>query len=223
MKPDRLKKLVQEGEIETYQKDQVFYALDFKEELYAVKKGYVKRYQVTEDDKRVIESIYGPGYIFPLTQVYKKLFQFDLSQDSVTYLYQAMTDVEIQGISSEQLVSTTTDTPEIYIDLFYEAGRRLRANINRLASNALKDDYQKVSHQIAYLAEEFGVPEEVNGKPGIKIKVPLKPIDMAEQLNISVGVADAVMSRLEKQGVLRIKGQTISVIDAPMLKDAYLR
>lgn len=222
MKPDILKRLVQNGEIESYSKDQVFYALDFKEELYVVKKGYVKRYQINEDEKRVMESIYGPGYFFPLTQVYKKLLKFDLSQESIKYVYQAMTDVEIQGISSEQMLDAASKDPGIYIDLFYEAGRRLRANINRLASNALPDDYKKVSHQIAYLAEEFGKSVERDGKLSIKIVVPLQPLDMAEQLNISEDVADAVMSRLEKQGLLTIKGKTIYVDDINLLKDAYI-
>jgi CRP-like cAMP-binding protein len=222
VKPDKLKRLMQNGEAEVYAKGQVFYALDFKEELYIVKKGYVKRYQVNEENERVIESIYGPGYFFPLTQVYKKFFKFDLSQESVTYVYQAMTDVEIQGISSERLMAETEKDPDIYIDLFYEAGRRLRANINRLASNALKDDYQKVSHQLVYLAEEFGKPEERNGKPGIKIIVPLKALDMAEQLNISENVADAVMSRLVSQGLIETKGSAIFVSDSNLLKDAYI-
>jgi CRP-like cAMP-binding protein len=223
MPPKRLIALVKNGSVEKFSKDQVFYALDFKEELYVVKKGYVKRYAVTEENSRVIESIYGPGYFFPLTPVYKQLLKLNLSQEGLTYVYQAMTDVEVQGISSEKLSAATEEDPKIYRDLLYEAGRRLRANINRLASNALKDDYKKVTHQLAYLAEEFGEVKSQDIKTGIKIKVPLTPIDMAEQLNISVEIVDAVMARLEKHGLLVAgKGNKLFLPDVDMLKDGYL-
>jgi CRP-like cAMP-binding protein len=222
MKSDGLKALMKKGEVEQYPKGQVFYSLDFKEKLYVVNKGYVNRYQVTADKKRVIESIYGPGYIFPLTQVYKSLLNFDLSQESITYVYQGMTDTEIQGIDSKLLSTAVEASPALYSDLFYEAGRRLKANINRLASNALKDDYQKIAHQLVCLADEFGELKQRGTKQSVKILAPLEPIDMAEQLNISVDVADAVINRLEKQGLLVIDGDSISISDVALLKDAYL-
>lgn len=209
---------MRQGSVETYAKGQVFYALDFTAELYIVTAGYVKRYQVAEDGKRVIESIYGPSYFFPLTQVYKKLLQFDLSQEDVTYVYEGMTDIEILGISSEQLEEAVTQDPSLYKDLLYEAGRRLKANINRLASNALHDDYKKVAHQLVYLADEFGKTT----KDGVQIGVPLTPLDMAEQLNISAEVAEAVMANLEAHDLIATKTEHITVPSIPLLKDAYL-
>jgi len=222
MQPNKLKKLIQAGKVQKHPKEQVIYSLDFKEELYIVKSGYVKRYQVTDGSNNVIESIYGPGYFFPLTQVYKRLLNFGLSQEDVTYIYQAMTDVEIQGINSEALTEAAKNDPDLYIDLFYEAGRRLKANINRLASNALKNDYQKVTHQLVYLAEEFGKHEVRHDKQGLRLMVPLQPKDMAEQLNISVEVADAVMNSLTQKGLLTTRGSHLIVPDLNLLKDAYL-
>lgn len=222
MRPDRLSKLVAFGPIESHCAGEVFYSLDFKEELYIVKTGYVKRYSVMADKQKVIESIYGPGYFFPLTSVYSALLHFNLSQEINTYVYQAMTDVEIQGISSEKLLSAVTDDPSLYKDLFYEAGVRLRANVNRLSSNAFKNDYQKVTHQLAYLAEEFGVLDECGVKPVQRIPLPLEPIEIAEQLNISEETAIQAFQKLQAHDIITIENSYILITDINLLKDAYL-
>lgn len=222
MKPNKLEDLVKKGEAETFKKGQTFYALDFKEELYVVKSGYVKRYSVNEEKQKVIESIYGPTYFFPLTPVYKLLFNFNLSQERNTYIYQAMTDLEIQGVSSESLLAAISADKDLYIDLFYEAGRRLRANINRLASNAIKDSDMKVAHQLTYLANEYGEVEHSDVKTGLTIPVPLEPIDMAEQLNMTLGEAKAAMDKLRQKGLIIVNGSQLFVPDLNMLKDAYL-
>ena len=222
MKPTSLVKLAASGTIESHSAGEIFYSLDFKEELYVVVTGYVKRYSVTEDNQKVIESIYGPGYFFPLTPVYSKLLHLNLSQESNTYVYQAMTDLEIQGISSDKLIVAIEKDPSIYKDLFYEAGLRLRANINRLASNALKDDYKKVTHLLGYLADEFGVVEERGVKTVQRITVPLEPVDIAEQLNIDVQKVERAFQRLIAQEVVSIENHFILIADVNLLKDGYL-
>jgi len=185
----RISGLMANGATQHFPKGQVFYSLDFKEEFYLVKRGYVKRYQVVPDKKRVIESIYGPNYFFPLTQAYRTLLAFDLSQDDVTYIYEAMTDVDIVSIEVEAFKAAVEKDPGLYVDLFIEAGRRLKANINRLASNALTSDYKKVAHQLVCVAEEFSVVSNSD----ITIDVPLIARDMAEQLNITLASAQEAM------------------------------
>lgn len=223
MIPGKLPALIeQRGRLEKYSAKQVFHSQDFADTMFMLQKGYVKRYQVTKDDARVIELIYGPKHIFPLSQLYKRLFKVEQNQENLVYVYQAMTDIEIWRISDDLIVEELGKDMDLYIDLYYESGLRLKSNIDRLASNALKDDYKKVAHQVVCLAEEFGETIESQGKLVTKVLVPLEPIDMAEQLNISVEVADAVLSSLCKNGFISIKDHIISVIDMDMLKDAYL-
>lgn len=221
-KPDRLRKLVAKGPIESYAQGQVFYALDFKAELYVVKKGYAIRYATSEGNNKVMESIYGPGYLFPLTPVYTNILHLDLSRENNTYFYEAMTDLELQGTTTEQLKAAVEEDPLLYRDLLYEAGIRLRANINRLASNAIKDEYKRVTHQLVYLAEEFGEVVNRDTKTEIKLKLPLTPLHMAEQLNISEEVAAEAFSRLEEQGLIDTSNSSIYISDISLLKDVFL-
>lgn len=221
MASSRLKKLVEQGKTANYPKGRVFYSLDFKEKLYLIKKGYVKRYAINEENQKVIESIYGPDYFFPLTAIFSSLMGLDLSQDDVTYLYQAMTDIEVIGIDAKILTTSVETDPLLYADLLKEAGRRLKANINRLSSNALKSDYRKVSHQLVYLADEFGKVSSHQDGQTVKLTLPLKPIDIAEQLNISVDSVNDALDRLEAQDTLTIKGTQYYITDMNLLRDAY--
>jgi CRP-like cAMP-binding protein len=223
MRPDRLTAFMEKrGMMETQAKGQVFHAQDFTETLFMLKKGYVKRYQLKKDDQRIIELIYGPGHIFPLSQLYKKLFGVEQNQEDLVYVYQAMTEIEIQRVNDDDVVAELEKDPTLFKDLYYEAGLRLKSNIDRLASNALKDDYMKVAHQLVCLADEFGSPAEYQGKPAVRISVPLEPVDMAEQLNISTEVAEAVMISLSRKNLIAVPDKHILIFDVAPLKDIYL-
>lgn len=222
MKPERLTSLMKKaGSLETFEAGQVYHTQAFNEALYMLKSGYVKRYQIS-DNKRVIELIYGPGHIFPLTHLYKKLFMTDHNQDNMVYVYQAMTDIEIYRVDVNEIIEAAEQEPKLYIDLFYEAGLRLKSNISRLASNALQDDYKKVAHQLVSLADEFADGASDKSAPVIKIPIPLQPIDIAEQLNISVEVTDAILDGLKKNGLIEVKKGYVYIPNMDLLKDAYL-
>lgn len=222
MRPIKLVALMKSGTAEKHSAGDIFYSLDFEEMFYSVASGYVKRYSLSDGNKRVIESIYGPNYFFPLTPVFKKLLDLNISQDTNTYIYQAMTDVEIRGISGDALVSAVQKDPELYGDLLFESGIRLRANINRLASNALKDDYRKITHQLAYLAEEFGELDNSDANNTFKIAVPLEAIDIAEQLNIAVKTVLQAFELLSSHETILIKDNHVHILDMSLLRDAYL-
>jgi CRP-like cAMP-binding protein len=210
------------GKLESYKAGDVFHAQDFPQKLFMIKSGYVKRYQVNKSADKVLELIYGPRHIVSLSQLYKQLFILDQNQAGLVYVYQAMTDVKMQTVSTEKIIAELENEPRIYKDFFFESGLRLRSNIFRLASNALKDDYKKVAHQYWCLATEFGKEVESTSKLAVKILVPLKPIDMAEQLNISVPVADAVINSLIKSNLLSIEDDMVTVLDMDLLEAAYL-
>lgn len=223
MKPHEFTNLVEEsGELESYQLGEVFHAQDFPDKLFILKSGYVKRYQATIPEQKVLELIYGPGHIISLSQLYKKLFGVDQNQSNYIYIYQAMTDVEMYSVTADFVMQSLETNPELYKDFFYESGLKLRSNIFRLGSNSIKDDYKKVAHQLVSLAEEFGDIKVKDGKQSVSILVPLMPIDMAEQLNISVQVAEAVLASLNQNGLITTEDNIISVPNIDLLKDIYL-
>jgi len=133
-----------------------------------------------------------------------------------------MTSIEILRVGDDVVFDALENEPLLYIDLFYEGGLRLKSNIERLASNALADEYKKIAHQLVSLAEEFGEPMSDKGKISITIPVPLEFSDMAEQLNVSPMVAEAVMASLIQSGYISADNNIITIIDLALLKDVYL-
>lgn len=223
MKPSHLRQIIQKGEVKKFSKGQFFHSLDFNKELYVVKSGFCKRYSMDDNLNKSIESIYGPYHFFPLTPVFINLFGLDFSQKSRTYVYQAMTDIEMNGISNEKLIEILEKKPELYRDLLYETGRRLLVDVQRLTSNSLKDNFKKIVYQLVCLAEEFGEIKHKNAVTGIVMPMPLEAIDMAEQVNITEAEAAEEMKKLETQGLIKYQDGRIYIPELELLQDAYLR
>lgn len=223
MIPTKLSQLMTDkGNEEHYEKNKIYHAQNFEHRLFKLEKGYVKRYQVTNNEDRVIELIYGPGHIFPLSQLYKEIFGIEQNQKNFIYVYQAMTDIDAYALSTKVVMNEIEHDPLLYIDLYYESGLRLKSNIDRLASNSFRDNYKKVAHQIVMLANDFGVESNIGGHPHTKILVPLEAIDIAEQINISTNDADSILDNLNKRGLITYKNNHIFVKDMDLLQDVYL-
>lgn len=223
MRPTKFLNYVQKhGTAERYTKDQVFHAQNFPERLFVLESGYVKRYQATKPDQKVLELIYGPGHIISLSQLYKTLFGVNQNQEYLIYIYQAMTDVEMLSVGSEEVLSQLEKDPELYRDFFYESGLKLRSNIARLASNSIKDDYKKIAHQLMSLAYEFADLSEGDTRKKITLPLPQTATDIAEQLNISKEIANAVLHGWEDSNIISIDGDIITILDIDLLKDVYL-
>jgi len=222
MQPKGFSKFVRNhGKSESYEAGQIFHAQKFPEKLFFVERGYVKRYQATKLEKKVIELIYGPGDIIALSQLYKKLFGINQNQHGYIYVYQAMTDVKLTSVDVDTVVKELEKDPALYKDFFYESGIKVRSNISRLASNALQDDYQKVAHQLVSLAYEFAHIGESEIRKNIKLPLPQSSTDIAEQLNISKEVTEAVLDRFTKNKIIKINGNTITILRIELLKDIY--
>jgi CRP-like cAMP-binding protein len=224
MQPTLFKELVTEhGEIEKYSAGQVFHTQDFPNKLFFLKTGYVKRYQATKPEQKVLELIYGPGHIISLSQLYKRLFGVDQNQDNFIYIYQAMTDVEMCSLQADFVEKELEANPLLYKDFFYESGIKLRSNISRLASNAVKDEYKKVAHLLVSLAYEFGSYTSADTNKTITLPLPQSALDIAEQLNMSKEVAAAILNSLSQNNIIEAADDDIiTIVDMDVLKDVYL-
>lgn len=223
MQPTKFAEFVEaHGTTENYAAGQVFHTQDFPDKLFLLKSGYVKRYQATKPTSKVIELIYGPGHVISLSQLYKRLFGIDQNQYDSIYIYQAMTDVELESIDADIVLSELEKDVELYRDFFYEAGLKLRSNISRLASNSIKDEYKKVAHQVLSLAYEFADYSEGDTRTTIELPLPQTSIDIAEQLNITEEAAQKALKELADNNIIDVQGSKITILNTGLLRDAYL-
>jgi len=185
--------------------------------LNVIKKGYIKRYSITNDGSLAVQAVYGPGDIFPLTLVFKSLVNQEVYQGPEIIYYQTMTNAEIYSIDVESLVEVSAKEPAIYRDLLTEAGVRTNSNIQRLENLSLKSSYRRTAHQLAYYAHQFG--EKKNGN--IRINLPLTHQDLADILSLTRETVSLNLHKLQQENLIK-NGRNIVVVDLDKLEaEAY--
>ncbi len=197
-------------------KGQVMSLGDDRMFLIVIKSGYVKRYSITNDGTQSIQSIYGPGDIFPLTAVFRAIFDLDIYRGLEVFYYEAVTPVAVSAMTEQEVLEEVKDNPIICKDLLYVSGKRLSSNIQRLENAALKVANRKVAHQLVYYADKFGQ----KGETGATIMLPLTHQTIADVLNLARETVTHCITHLNDRGLIDIKaGSKITVLDIDKLKN----
>ena len=210
-----LLKLLSSGKQHQFPKGQVMHFADERMLLSVLNTGYVKRYSITDDGSQSIQSIYGPGDIFPLTPVFKALFNKDIYLGQEGFYYEAMTPVIMHSVDRETLVAGLVAEPAIYKDLLYVSGVRLSSNIQRLENMSLRVANRKVAHQLVHYANKFG---KKNDK-GITLQLPLTQQNLANILNLARETVTNCLIALQDKGIIE-SDKHIVILDLDALKRA---
>jgi len=181
--------------------------------LAIVESGYIKRYLITREGNQSVQSIYGPGDIFPLTPVFRGLLNLEIYTGEEILYYEAMPKTTVRSVTMADLQEYAVRNQSIYKELFYVAGIRLSSNIQRLENVSLSSSYRRLAHQLACFAEQFGE----NSSSGTKILLPLTNSDLANVLNLTRETVSRSFSRLRKKG-LAIGGTHIIIPDVDKLR-----
>ena len=208
--------LLSSGRHHKFPKGQVIQFENGRIILCVLNTGYVKRYIITNDGSKSIQSIYGPGDIFPLTPVFKELVNRNINRGQEIIYYEAMTPAILHSIDRKALRDAVTETPEIYKDLLYVSGCRLSTHIHRLENMSLKNAYHRVAHQLVYYAGKFGQ----KNKQGTIILLPLTHQILADILNLARETFTNSMVKLHEKNLI-IDNKNIIVTDVEKLRRVY--
>jgi CRP-like cAMP-binding protein len=211
-------KLLKSGSAQNKQKGQLVHTFDDTEKFYYIESGYIKRYLISNEGSLGIQSIYGPGYFFPLSPLFGALFGQNIIEE--TYYYEAMTAVQTYSLEVQTVVNTMQEDLSLYPNLLFEAWRRLQSNITQLENTSFKSAYQKIAHGIVFLAIEFGQQDEIG--PGITMDLPLVYQDIASILGLTRETVARAMSMLKSKGLILVDNQRyINVPDSDKLRAIY--
>lgn len=210
-----LYELLKNGRRNKLDKKQILQTSDNQQVINLVVSGFVKRYLILNDGSIGVQITYGRGDVFPLTVVYKSLFDQKLYDGPVTFYYETMTECEIYSIDASVLLEAAQKNPKIYSDLLQEAGVHLESCVQRLENLSLKSSYNRVAHQLLFFAKNYGEP-----KPGgIKLLIPLTHQDLADILSLTRETVTNSIIKLRDEGL--IKGsRNIVVVDTEKLQAA---
>lgn len=209
-----LHKLLLTGKRSKRSKGQIIQTTESQRTVNLVESGYVKRYLISNTGSLGVEVIYGPGDIFPLTLMFKTLFDQDIYEGPEIYFYDAMCETKIYTIDISELSKAVEGNPLLYKDLLSESGRRLHSTLNGLENLALKSSYRRVAHQLVYFAAQFGEQRP----SGIKIAVPFTHQDLADVLSLTRETVSTCISKLRDKKLIKT-GKYIVVTDLEKLKE----
>jgi CRP/FNR family transcriptional regulator, cyclic AMP receptor protein len=208
-----LMQLLEAGTRHTLPKGQVLQVTD-RNLVFLVKSGYIKRYQITNSGTQSIQSVYGPGQIFPLTPVYKLLYDVDINHGAEIFYYEAMVPSIVHSVGQSELALAVEKNNMLYKDILYVSSVRLRSNIQRLDNIALVNAHRRVAHQLAYFGDVFG---EIKGDT-IVIKLPLTHQELAAVLNMARETVSHVLGRLRDKEIINAEHKNIIILDLEKLK-----
>lgn len=208
----QLAALIRGGTRHTVPKGQVV-QVSSRNLLFYVRSGYIKRYLITDTGAESIQTINGPGEVFPLTPVFKILLQQEIYRGSEMYFYEAMSDARLYSIGEPELVAAVEADPTLYKELLSVAGSRLSSNIQRLENVSLVSARRRVAHHLAYLAQKFGNQD----KGTILIQVPLTHQDIAAMLSLARETVSHVMGGLKNKKIIKTDAKAITILDMSML------
>lgn len=187
---------------------------DSRRVIGALETGYIKRYTITEDGYHSVQAIYDKGDIFPLSKVYEELFELTISTGIEEVYYETLTQSVLYTLSKEQLTQQLEAAPELYRDLSYAAGVRLKSNVQQLENASMKSVYKRVVHQLIFLAELYGVPDG----SCIGFGPPVTHQLIANMLNVARESVSHSMVKLHNEGIIS-KGAHISITNLEALRD----
>jgi CRP-like cAMP-binding protein len=181
--------------------------------LQLVERGYIKRYQITNNGAYSIQSIYGPHDIFPLTNIIKTLLGKKLYEGPETYFYEAISNARLYRLDLDAVVKAVDQDPLLYRDLLGVAAERLQSNIQQLENLSLPIYYQRVAHQLWFFCNKFSIKDE----KGAKLEIPLTHQDLADILSTTRETVSVCMSKLKKEGLI-VPGRYLYIPDYEKLK-----
>jgi CRP-like cAMP-binding protein len=198
-------------------KGEVIHSSDQPPMLSRLLSGYVKRYFISHNGSLGVQAIYGPGDIFPLTVVFKSLFDQDIYQGPETYYYESMSELKLQSISGGGLREKVESKPVLNRVLLQHAGRRFHSNIQFLENLRLHGAYCKTAHQLAYFGIRFGE----NQPDGTSISLPLTHQDLADVIGTTRETVTAAIIKLRDKKIIRT-GPHILILDfEKLVAEAY--
>jgi CRP/FNR family transcriptional regulator len=180
-------------------KQQVLQTTEDRQVVNIITKGYFRKYLIDNDGNIGAQIIYGPGDIFPVTLIYRKLFNQSLYNGLETFYYEAMSDAVVHSVDATLLADSVKAKPAMYVDLMQEVGRHLEFCIHSLENISLKKSEKRIAHLLWYFAKKFGAP---TGQ-GFRIDMPLTHQNIGEILNITRETVSTNIKELRDAGLIK--------------------
>lgn len=174
--------------------------------LYTVTSGWAMRFKALQDGRRQILYFILPGDVIG--------FQAQFFDSAVTSV-EAVTDVSLCVVPYQDVAGLSEDRPEIAFRFAALTADLKRTMEEQLLSLGQRTALERVA---ALILDLYGRAEARDMVRGDGMPFPLTQQHIADALGISLVHANRTLKRLQRDGLFRIKGRRLQVLDAAALE-----
>jgi CRP/FNR family cyclic AMP-dependent transcriptional regulator len=177
--------------------------------LFIIINGKVKVSRLDETGREAVLSILGSG------EVFGEMSLLDGMKRSATC--SALTDTEVLIIYRDDFLNLLQKYPQIAISLLKEMAQRLRKADLQIKSLSLKDAEGRVGCVLILLADDLG--KMYKGQVVVE-EIPTQQ-DLANMAGTSRETVSRVMTKFEKQGLIKVEGRKLIILEYEKMKQMF--
>ena len=171
--------------------------------FYMVVTGRVKIFKTSFDGREQILHIFGPGEPFGEVPVFHGS-PFPANAE-------ALTEVETLFFPRVEFVGLITANPSLALNMLAVLALRLRRFATQVENLSLKEVPGRLAAYLVYLMEEQQNQD--------KVVLDIPKGQLASLLGTSSETLSRIFSKMTEEGLIRVEGKTILIIDAQQLKE----
>lgn len=183
----------------------IFFEGDSADRLWIVKTGKVKIVKHSDMGKDLLVGVISAGEIFGGVAVFGK--------EPYPASAEAMVPTVALAIGQRDFVDLVGRYPTIAFLMINELGKRLKDAHEMMQRLAMERVERRIAHVLLKLAQKIGSPTE----DGIVINTPLTRRDIADMAGTTVETSIRVMSKLNKDGIVKSSAGKVVIADAHAL------
>jgi len=170
--------------------------------FYMVSQGQIKIFKTSFDGKEQILHIFGPGEPFGEVPVFHGI-PFPANA-------MALSNCETLFFPRTEFVDLITAHPSLALNMLAVLALRLRRFTTQVENLSLKEVPGRLASHLLYLMEEQARTDQVT------LDIPKG--QLASLLGTSSETLSRIFSKMSEEGLIRVKGKTIVILDRDRLK-----
>jgi len=186
--------------------DHVFRAGDAFDAVYAVRSGTVKSYSVTTAGEEQIIGFHMPGEIFGLG---------GLSSGQYSSGAIALETAAVCRIPFEEIEPLSRQLPSLQRHLFHLMSREIQEDQQLMLLLGKKTAEERIASLLLSLSSRL----RRRGLSGARFRLPMSRGEMGNYLGLVVETVSRVLTRLQNNGVLKIQGREVEILEPKALAD----
>ena len=184
--------------------ERLFHAGDRLRSLYVVRSGAVKTCLVSPDGDEQIVAFHSPGDLLALDAVEDGHYACDAV---------ALDTASVCAISFEELSARAARRPALQLYLL----RAMSAAIKRSAEMVLMLGKKNAEQRMATFLLACAEAQRRRGYSASEVTLPMSRADIGNYLSLAVETVCRLLTRLQGEGVLKVRRSVVTIVDADAL------